>query len=86
MKISGSLMMINKFNKQRPDGIRAKKSLGQNFCIDERIPNEIITELAPDSNYCVWEIGPGKGNSIVTYIGDPSKDTKVTDNAQVIKK
>lgn len=53
--------MINKFNKQRPDGIRAKKSLGQNFCIDERIPNEIITELAPDSNYCVWEIGPGKG-------------------------
>ena len=30
--------------------------------------------------------GSAKGNSIVTYIGDPSKDTKVTDNAQVIKK
>ncbi len=53
--------MINKFSKPRPDGIRAKKSLGQNFCIDERIPNEIITELAPNSDYCVWEIGPGKG-------------------------
>ena len=30
--------------------------------------------------------GSAKGNSVVTYIGDPSKDTKITDNAQVIKK
>ncbi len=41
--------------------IRAKKSLGQNFCIDERIPNEILKELAPNKDFCVWEIGPGKG-------------------------
>ena len=41
--------------------IKAKKSLGQNFCIDERIPEEIVKELAPDKNFCVWEIGPGKG-------------------------
>lgn len=45
----------------KTDFIKAKKSLGQNFCIDDRIPNEIIKELAPNSDYCVWEIGPGKG-------------------------
>ena len=52
--------MINQFRKNA-SFIRAKKSLGQNFCIDERIPNEIIKELAPDNNFTVWEIGPGKG-------------------------
>ena len=30
--------------------------------------------------------GSAKGNSIITYIGEPSKDTKIADNAQVIKK
>jgi len=30
--------------------------------------------------------GSVKGNSMVTYIGEPSKDTKIADNAQVIKK
>ena len=30
--------------------------------------------------------GSVKGNSVVTYMGDPTKDTKITDNAQVIKK
>ena len=53
-------MKKNNFKPTR-DGIRAKKSLGQNFCIDERIPDEIISELAPDPEHIVWEIGPGKG-------------------------
>lgn len=52
---------MSKFFKPQSDFIKAKKSLGQNFCIDERIPNEIIAELAPGPDYCVWEIGPGKG-------------------------
>lgn len=30
--------------------------------------------------------GAVKGNSIVTYVGEPSKDTKIADNAQVVKK
>ena len=30
--------------------------------------------------------GSVKGNSIVTYVGEPSKDTKISDNAQVVKK
>lgn len=41
--------------------IRAKKSLGQNFCIDDRIPAEIIRRLNASAEDCVWEIGPGKG-------------------------
>ena len=52
---------MNKPFKLNSNFIRAKKSLGQNFCIDERIPNEIITQLAPNKDYSVWEIGPGKG-------------------------
>ncbi|MFV0194961.1 DUF2807 domain-containing protein [Empedobacter falsenii] len=30
--------------------------------------------------------GAAKGNSIVNFMGDPNKDTKVTDRAQVLKK
>ncbi len=30
--------------------------------------------------------GSAKGNSVVTYIGEPKKDTKIADNAQVLKK
>lgn len=41
--------------------IRAKKSLGQNFCRDERIPEEILRRLAPAQTHQIWEIGPGQG-------------------------
>ncbi len=44
-----------------PNFIRAKKSLGQNFCVDERIPTEIVKRLAATKEHCIWEIGPGKG-------------------------
>ena len=30
--------------------------------------------------------GSAKGNSIVNFIGDPNKDTKIDDRAQVLKK
>ncbi len=52
---------MNRHFRNNNNFIKAKKSLGQNFCIDERIPNEIIQELAPSKDFCVWEIGPGKG-------------------------
>ncbi len=45
----------------QPDFIKAKKSLGQNFCIDDRIPDEIVSRLAATPEHQVWEIGPGKG-------------------------
>ena len=60
-KISGSQTKMNRPFNKNCNFIKAKKSLGQNFCIDERIPNEIIKELAPNKDFCVWEIGPGKG-------------------------
>lgn len=43
------------------DFIKAKKSLGQNFCVDERIPEETISSLAATPQHQIWEIGPGKG-------------------------
>ena len=44
-----------------PDFIRAKKSLGQNFCRDQRIPDEIVRRLAASKEHLIWEIGPGQG-------------------------
>ena len=41
--------------------IKAKKSLGQNFLIDNNIINKII-ELSDIPNNNIIEIGPGTGN------------------------
>lgn len=41
--------------------MKAKKSLGQNFCRDERIPAEILELLNASEANEIWEIGPGKG-------------------------
>ena len=54
--------MMNKTrHTNNPDFLKAKKSLGQNFCIDDRIPEEIIEKLAATTEHQIWEIGPGKG-------------------------
>lgn len=53
--------MNKHFPPRQPDFIKAKKSLGQNFCIDERIPEEIVARLAATPQHQIWEIGPGKG-------------------------
>lgn len=42
-------------------GQRAKKSLGQNFLIDDQIIERIIQEGVPEGNLPVVEIGPGPG-------------------------
>ncbi|OQA05050.1 MAG: Ribosomal RNA small subunit methyltransferase A [bacterium ADurb.Bin374] len=39
----------------------AKKSLGQNFCTDARLPAEIVRRLAAGPGDVIWEIGPGTG-------------------------
>ena len=41
--------------------IKAKKSLGQNFLIDQNIINKIIS-VVDIENKNVLEIGPGTGN------------------------
>ena len=42
-------------------GGRAKKSLGQNFLIDDRIIERIVEEGIPEGNFPLIEIGPGPG-------------------------
>ncbi len=39
----------------------AKKSLGQNFLVDDNISRKIVAALSASANDCVVEIGPGKG-------------------------
>jgi 16S rRNA (adenine1518-N6/adenine1519-N6)-dimethyltransferase len=39
----------------------AKKSLGQNFLVDERVAARIVGEFGPRADETVTEIGPGRG-------------------------
>ena len=41
--------------------MKAKKSLGQNFLVDNNIIEKIIGEITSDSNGLIVEIGPGMG-------------------------
>ena len=41
--------------------MKAKKSLGQNFLVDNNIIDKIINEITSDSNDLIVEIGPGRG-------------------------
>ena len=41
--------------------MKAKKSLGQNFLVDNNIIEKIIGEITSDSNDLIVEIGPGMG-------------------------
>ena len=41
--------------------MKAKKSLGQNFLVDNNIINKIVGEITSDSNDLIVEIGPGMG-------------------------
>ena len=64
--------------------IRAKKSLGQNFLIDDSILNLIVNSLEIKNKY-VLEIGPGTGN-LSKYILDkkPKKFTVVEKDSNLI--
>ena len=57
----------------------AKKSLGQNFLIDEKILNLIVSLGNINSNDIVLEVGPGTGN-LTNKLIDPI----VTDKADVV--
>lgn len=43
------------------EGLRPKKSLGQNFLTDETVLSEIVAAAGLNSDSCVLEIGPGMG-------------------------
>lgn len=72
--------MNNKFKRGfiKQHKIHAKKSLGQNFCIDKRLPLEFLDFLDISEHHQVWEIGPGKG-AITRHI------LKVTNNAHLFE-
>ncbi|MBF0546608.1 MAG: ribosomal RNA small subunit methyltransferase A [Candidatus Riflebacteria bacterium] len=58
-------------------GIQPKKSLGQNFCVDERIINSVLnvlkSEFSDNPPEEIWEIGPGLGSLTEALFGFPAK-------------
>ncbi|GAC1446066.1 MAG: 16S rRNA (adenine(1518)-N(6)/adenine(1519)-N(6)) -dimethyltransferase RsmA [Pyrinomonadaceae bacterium] len=48
---------------------RSKKSLGQNFLVDENIASKIVREFAPRADETVFEIGAGRGALTSHLIG-----------------
>ncbi|QXE91860.1 16S rRNA (adenine(1518)-N(6)/adenine(1519)-N(6))-dimethyltransferase RsmA [Geomonas subterranea] len=41
--------------------IKAKKEFGQNFLVDDNVLNRIVSCVAPGSDDCILEVGPGRG-------------------------
>ncbi|MBJ6800227.1 16S rRNA (adenine(1518)-N(6)/adenine(1519)-N(6))-dimethyltransferase RsmA [Geomonas sp. Red259] len=41
--------------------IKAKKEFGQNFLVDDNVLNRIVSCVAPTSDDCILEVGPGRG-------------------------
>ena len=66
--------------------IKAKKSLGQNFLIDQNIIKKIVLEAGELSNETVLEVGPGTGN-LTEYIlkKNPKKIFDIENNTNLAK-
>ena len=64
--------------------IKAKKSLGQNFLIDEKIIEKIVNTTKVN-NQIILEIGPGTGN-LTSYIlkKNPKKLTVIEKDNELI--
>ena len=64
--------------------IRAKKSLGQNFLIDDKVLNQIVNCVTIE-NKTILEIGPGTGN-LTKYILNkkPKKFTVIEKDTKLI--
>ncbi len=56
--------------------IKAKKSLGQNFLIDEKIINQ-ITDIVEIKNKDILEVGPGTGNLTSAILNKKPKNLTV---------
>ncbi|MBJ6750116.1 16S rRNA (adenine(1518)-N(6)/adenine(1519)-N(6))-dimethyltransferase RsmA [Geomonas sp. Red421] len=41
--------------------IKAKKEFGQNFLVDDNVLHRIVSCVAPTSDDCILEVGPGRG-------------------------
>ena len=53
--------VLNASRIPHPSALHAKKSLGQNFLVDERVVDRIIGALDPRQDEIVVEIGAGRG-------------------------
>ena len=51
----------NKYMSKKHREFRAKKSLGQNFLLDENVIRKIINEIQPQPGDSIVEVGPGFG-------------------------
>lgn len=47
--------------KHRSSRVRTKKSLGQNFLVDESVIDRIVAAVSPRAGETIIEIGPGQG-------------------------
>ena len=65
--------------------IRAKKSLGQNFLIDDIVLNQIVNCVAIE-NKAVLEIGPGTGNLTRYILNKKPKHFTVIEKDNVLVK
>jgi 16S rRNA (adenine1518-N6/adenine1519-N6)-dimethyltransferase len=53
--------------------LRAKKSLGQNFLVDENVSARIVREFAPRADETVVEIGAGRGALTARLVGQVAR-------------
>jgi len=65
--------------------IRAKKSLGQNFLIDENIINKIVNTGSVQNNF-ILEIGPGTGNLTKAILKEKPKKLFVVEKDYKLSK
>lgn len=59
--------------KPRSPGVRAKKSLGQNFLVDESVIKKIVQAVDPRDGETIIEIGPGQGALTSSLVMTPSR-------------
>lgn len=59
--------------------INAQKSLSQNFLLDSRINNKIVTKTGKIKNCYVCEVGPGPGNITRAIIQNAAKSVIVVE-------
>ena len=66
--------------------IKAKKSLGQNFLVDDSVSREIVETVAPSPSDIIIEIGPGKGAITKRLLARCGYLTAIEIDALLIKK
>ena len=64
--------------------VRAKKSLGQNFLVDEAVVARIVREFGPGAEETVIEIGSGRGALTARLVGEAGRLVAVEFDRELI--